>query len=175
MTDQEKPEKIPLSDTEYKQWHRYIIKHGFLPFEATEFLTAKGGKDHDVEIDIRAMVTSGPFRDMLNSRLDWINTVKAQGWKKKKIGQALIDYYKLKAGRSPFDFLKIEYKPPKKLSDYAAAIKLRANSRIRRMSKSHFDQTYKKGKIKREYRPLDNTSSVKHNPIDNLFKGMDNV
>lgn len=164
--------KLPeLTPEEYNFHYRRIIKFGFLPFEAKEFLTAKGGKHHDVDSDIRSIVTSKPFESMLQDRLKWIHQCQQIGWSGHKIGQALKDYYKLEADRSPFDFLKIEYKPPQQLSDYAAAIKLRAETRIKRMSKTHFSINYTK-RTKREWRPV-GTPELKPNPIDNIWKGLD--
>jgi hypothetical protein len=164
-------EKIPLTDAEYRTEKIRIIKSGFLPFEAEEFLTAKGGYHNNVESDIRKIVGSEPFKFMLKSRLDWIHDCQKIGWSGQKIGLALRDYYKLKSGRTPFDFLKIEYKPPQKLSDYAYGVQLRASTRIKRMSKTHFGIAYEKRK-QREWRPVD-TPKLEPNPVDNIWQGID--
>lgn len=165
-------EKIPLTDAEFREAKINIIKHGFLPFEAQEFLTAKGGYFNDTPSDIRKIIESEPFKFMLKARLDWIHDCRSIGWSGQKIGQALKDYYKLKAGRSPFDFLKVEYKPPQKLSDYAFAVQLRARTQIKRMSKSHFGIAYQQRK-QREWRPVD-TPKLEQNPVDNIWQGLDN-
>lgn len=168
MADEKTPELTPV---EYQAHYKRIIKYGFLPYEAKEFLNAKAGYWHDKQADIRKIVESKPFQDMLDQRLKWIHDCKTIGWSGLKIGQALKDYYKLQSGRTPFDFLKIEYKPPKQLSDYAAAIKMRSETRVRRMSKTHFGIAYKQ-RMKREYRPV-GTPQMQPNPVDNIWQGID--
>lgn len=44
----------------------------------------------------------------------------------------LVDYYRKSKRTSPWDWVKLEYKPPKKLKDFQEAAKKRAEKRIKR-------------------------------------------
>ena len=107
---------------------KVLFDTGFLPQEIDEFDDARtpDGKLQDLAFD------SAPFRAMRESRTKWILKLKKSGWNNRQIVEQIKRYYRLKAGRSPFDFLKIEYQPPKKLTDFAEAVKLKVRSRVSR-------------------------------------------
>jgi hypothetical protein len=92
---------------------------------------------------------------MLKHRLSWVTSIKAQGYSGHKIAAAVEKFfYQKEGGRTPFDFLKIEYRPPQQMTDYAFAVQVRAKSRITRMSTQITGKRYSP-KIKREWRPKD--------------------
>lgn len=129
-----------------------IIAHGFLPSEADAFIHAKGGFEHNVQSDFQKIYDSAPFQKMLKDRQSWVSKLKDQGYSNQAVQGALHHYYNLKGGRSPFDFLKIEYVPPKIISDFLFAAKVRAKARVNRMSSQGFDTRYSK-RINPQWRP----------------------
>lgn len=56
------------------------------------------------------------FRGMLRSRKQWLDSMRAVGWTDKQIGERIRHWYQIKKERSPFDWLKVEYKPGFKLT-----------------------------------------------------------
>jgi len=110
-----------------------LIKEHFLPREIRDFDNAIAG---DVASGSRVpqhlKFNSKPFRAMRNSRKQWVRDLKKRGWTNDQILQQVAAYYSLKAGRSPFDFLKLSYRPDKKLTDYVDAIKRKVRTRISR-------------------------------------------
>ena len=52
-----------------------------------------------------------PFKAMLKSRRKWFTSMTKTGWTKAQIIEAVKKYYSVPR-RSPFDFLRREYKPP---------------------------------------------------------------
>ena len=101
---------------------------GFTAYEIKKFDNAKtvDGKFQDLNF---ASIT---FQRMISSRRQWRKRLTDEGWTPAQIKGTIEKYYRRRAGRSPFDFLKIEYQPAKVLSDYAHAIKQRARTRITR-------------------------------------------
>ena len=99
---------------------------GFLPNEIEAFDTAKtpDGEKQKLAFD------SAPFMSMIMSRVKWITDLKERGWSNSQIINQIRRYYHMKSGRSPFDFLKLEYKPPKKI-DFIEASKTRTRVKTR--------------------------------------------
>jgi hypothetical protein len=140
----------------YEKERSNIIAHGFLPSEADAFINAKGGFEHNVKADFDKIYNSVPFQKMLADRSVWVTKLRSQGYNGNQIQGSLRHYYALKGGRSPFDFLKIEYTPPKVITDFLFASKVRAKARVNRMSAQGFETRYTK-KIKTEWRPNEPT------------------
>ena len=70
------------------------------------------------------------WQDVINERKAWIIDKVDRGWSRDDIKQALSDYYAKGKKRNPWDFVKANYKPPKKI-DYLVAAKKRAQLRLR--------------------------------------------
>lgn len=66
----------------------------------------------------------------MKSRSDWIKDKIERGWEDDEITEELRNYYRRGEKRSPFDFLRIEYKPPTKV-DYREAVRRRAEARVK--------------------------------------------
>ena len=99
---------------------------GFIEFELEEFSTAttpSGQPQPAIDLDGEV------WQRVLESRRDWTTDKIVRGWTRDEIENVIMEYYLTKEGRSPWDFLKIEYRPPEKL-DYKAAIRRRAGEEI---------------------------------------------
>ncbi len=107
---------------------KILLDTGFLPDEIKQFDAAKTPDDKQQDLDF----DSAPFQAMIESRRKWILNLKKRGWNNAQIIIQLKRYYALKSGRSPFDFLKLEYRPPKKLTDFVEATKVHIRSRVSR-------------------------------------------
>lgn len=138
----------------YEKERANIIANGFLPSEADAFINAKGGFEHNIQSDFQKIYDSIPFKKMLNDRKMWVSKLKEMGYSIQHIQGGIKHYFALKSGRSPFDFLKIEYVPPKVVTDFQFASKVRAKARVNRMSSQGFGTRYTK-KIKSEWRPIE--------------------
>lgn len=99
---------------------------GFTDYEVMEMANAKtaDGKDQP-PIDIN----SSTWKSMMESREKWISDKINRGWNDEQIDNEVMDYYRRDERRSPFDFLKLEYRPPKKV-DYWEAIRNRKRAAI---------------------------------------------
>lgn len=109
---------------------QYMYNHGWLLSEIKAFSNARtpdGKKMQNLDF------MSAPFQAMLKSREGYIKKLRQSGWNDMQIRQRINMLYTSKRGKaSPWDFLKIEYKPPTKLSDNIWATKLKAKLRISR-------------------------------------------
>lgn len=115
---------MPLTKTQREK----LRDAGFMPFEIRRISNARTPDGSFQEIDI-----SGPaWQSTIESRRTWVASLIRAGWSKDDIRASLRRYYRRRRGRSPFDFLKIEYRPPKRLTDFQYALKLRSRSRITR-------------------------------------------
>jgi hypothetical protein len=116
-----------------KAQKKMLYSEGFLPREIIEFERAIGGdvrSGHRVKQEIA--FNSKPFLAMRRSRRKYIANLRQVGWNDYEIRQKLNDYYRLGMGRSPFDYLKAEYRPARKLTDFEDATKRRIRSRLTR-------------------------------------------
>lgn len=120
----ERPKKGTLTTAQ----RNMLLKEGFTPWEVRQYNLARtpDGSLQDFAFN------SKPFIAARKSRQKWVEDLKKAGWKKVEITQKIMDYYKLKAGRTPYDFLKLSYKPPKVVSDFQDAIKRKIRSRVSR-------------------------------------------
>lgn len=110
-----------------------LRQKGFLPWEIEQFDKAKAGdtiSGNIVRQDIAFQ--SAPFQAMIDSRVKYIQMLKGIGWQPQQIAEQISRYYNLKAGRTPWDFLKIEYKPARQISDFQWGRRVEVRTRISR-------------------------------------------
>lgn len=104
-----------------------LLDAGFLPFEVRQIHLAKAPDGSYQSIDL----TGATWQATIASRRRWVERQLDEGRSKDEIRKVIIRFYRRRgAGRDPFAFLKIEYKPPRRLSDFQFAMKLRARKRI---------------------------------------------
>ena len=98
-----------------------LVSNGFLPKEVRELFSGHG---------VVEMLNSKPLHAMLTERRRWVATMRRQGMTGKEIITAIQAWYKQDEKRSPFDFLRREYKPPVKIErkEYREAARRRAVS-----------------------------------------------
>jgi len=115
-----------------RQQKAALLKDGFLPKEIYQLSNATGGDQKTMHI-VRQQIafSSKTFRSMRNSRKNYIRNLKKIGWNEQEIKAKISSYYVAK--KNIFSFLKLEYSPTKRLTDYQAAIKLRERSKISRV------------------------------------------
>jgi len=107
-----------------------LSKAGFLPHEIKVFneLVASDGTPQVIDINSQA------WQDMIKSRMAWVGHMRhVVGWPDNVIEDKINLWYKLKTGRTPLDFLRAEYKPPKRISDYQEARQARAEKQVERL------------------------------------------
>jgi hypothetical protein len=116
---------------------KMLLEEGWIPSEIIEFSRATAGnvgsgtsQRHVVKQNIA--FNSKPFLAMRRSRRRWVNDLQKLGWSDYDIKLKIKEYYSKGAGRSVYDWLKISYAPPHKLSDYQRAISLKIRSRVSR-------------------------------------------
>lgn len=82
------------------------------------------------------LFTTEPFKAMLVSRRKWFRDRVESGWSKVQIIEAIKKYYSVER-RSPFDFLRKEYKPPLRVDFkvYREAMRKRAQRDTRALYK----------------------------------------
>lgn len=105
-------------------------------------LKRDGFLDSEIKAFDRAETPSGNLQDFnfsshaftatRKSRQKWVKDLSNKGWTKKEITKSIQGYYGLKAGRSPFDFLKLEYSPHTRLSDFKDAVRRQIRARVTR-------------------------------------------
>ena len=111
---------ITMGFTEAQQM---LISAGFLPHEIRELFSAHGVVD---------ALNSKPFHDMLIERRRWVSQMRKAGLSARQIMDAIKMWYKRDEKRSPFDFLRKEYRPPKKVDrkEYREAARRRASRMV---------------------------------------------
>ncbi len=103
-----------------------LAQAGFLPSEIQDLANAKTTKGEDqppINLDAAVWIAT------LNSRKEWWLDKLDRGWTEEEIQRELGNYYKRDSRRTPFDFLRAEYKPPKKV-DYIEIIRKRQAAQI---------------------------------------------
>lgn len=121
---------MPERETLNQAQKQYMYKHGWLLSEIKAFANARTPDGRKMQ---NFNFMAAPFQDMLKSRSDYVNRLKNLGWNDMQIRQRINMLYTSKRGKaSPWDFLKVEYKPPTKLSDNVWATKLKSKLRIAR-------------------------------------------
>lgn len=99
---------------------------GFLEYEIEQFAAAvdpEGKPQPAINLDTPV------WQRVLKSRRDWIDDKVKRGWSDEDITESMMDYYRKSEKRTPWDFLKAEYRPPTRV-DYRAAIRRRAREEI---------------------------------------------
>ena len=110
-----------------------LRESGFLEAEImaiAEAKTAKGEDQPPVDLD------SPIWQSVMESRRDWRVDKISRGWTEYEIVSELQNYYRRDSRRSPFDFLRAEYKPPQK-KDYMEIVRKRAAAQIARELKGY--------------------------------------
>jgi hypothetical protein len=111
-----------------------------LSFEAAEQLRAAGFLDYEIEQFATAVdpegkpqppvdITTPVWQRAMRSRRDWIEDKISRGWTETEIREELMNYYRRGEKRSPWDFLRVEYRSPQRI-DYREAVRRRAQARI---------------------------------------------
>lgn len=105
-----------------------LRQHGFINYEIRQFMEAEtpDGETQYVNIDTK------PWQAALRSRRTWVLQMRKRSWANERIVRCILDYYVRGTRRSPWDFIKIEYRPPRKLTDYEAKVKSRIQQRIQK-------------------------------------------
>ena len=99
-----------------------LLRAGFVPYEVEQFATAVTPEGlPQPPIDLEGDV----WLRVMKSRRDWVNDKIERGWEDEEITNAIMDYYRRNEERSPWDFLKQEYRSPTRI-DYKEAIRRRA-------------------------------------------------
>lgn len=120
-----------------------------ISFEDGERLKAAGFLDWEVGKFAEAVLVDGQpqpninlnspvWQRVIESRRNWIDDQAARGSTSEEIATTIMDYYGRGAKRSPFDFLKAEYKPVKK-RDFWTEIRLRNQRKVKASLKGYFD------------------------------------
>ena len=104
-----------------------LMHAGFLPSEIraiAEAKTANGGDQPPID-------TSSPiWQAVMESRSKWWRDKLDREWKETDIIRELENYYKRDERRSPFDFIRAEYRPPTKRKDYLEIVRKRHAAQI---------------------------------------------
>jgi len=133
-----------------KAQKKMLYQEGWLPSEINAFESARGGdipSNHRVRQNFN--FNSKPFRAARASRRRYIKDLKSQGWTDYEIKDKLVKFYKGKNRDSVlWGFIKIEYLPAKKVTDFVDALRRRSRASISK----HFGRAYGR-QIRREVRP----------------------
>jgi len=108
-----------------------LLTAGFLQHEIDELAGAKDaqGKDQPPIILERPV-----WQSVMKSRQDWWIDKVNRNWTEDDIHREIMGYYERNSQRSPWDFLKAEYKPPKKV-DYIEARRKKAEAQVEEIYK----------------------------------------
>ena len=105
---------------------RRLKDAGFLEYEIQELSKGKAPDGRDQPpIDLNSPV----WQRALDARRGWVADKVNRGWSEIEIETEARRYYVAGAKRSPWDFLKAEYKPPLK-TDYRAGLRARIQRQI---------------------------------------------
>jgi hypothetical protein len=86
------------------------------------------------EVDIRSPL----WQAVRARRLSAANRLRNQGFADSAVRKQFDTYFRQKTGGKPFDFLKTEYKPKKKVRDYQATMKETRKRIEKTFGKSYF-------------------------------------
>jgi len=106
----------------YKVW----LNAGFLPEEAEELTYGSKG----INVNAEKVYNSRSARAARRERQRWIRDLLEQGWTGAEIEREARAYYARDAKRSPWDFIRAEYQPPKK-KDYREAARIIAEAEVK--------------------------------------------
>lgn len=109
-------------------YYNIWIKAGFLDFEAKKLAYGDGSPDYKSKI----IFNSIPARLARKSRIEWINSLKKQGFNGDQIKREILEYYAKGKERSPFEFIRSEYRDKKGIDKdaYHNAAQKRASEKI---------------------------------------------
>ncbi len=113
----------------YDDIYRAWVNAGFLPEEAHELTYGSKG----VEFNPLKVYNSKPAIRARRARMEWIRSLRAQGWTFEEIEREARAYYTRDTKRSPWDFIRVEYKPKRKkdFKEYREAARQRAKAEIK--------------------------------------------
>jgi len=113
---------------------------GSLNRKDKELLKSSGFLKSEIEEINKGYVntSSYTYQNMVKSRSQWTKSMEAVGWNKQQIAARIRHWYKSKKDRSPFDWLKIEYRPANKLTIKQLAKQLE----VRRSASRVFGRAY---------------------------------
>ena len=103
-----------------------LTQAGFLESEVQAIAEAKtvtGIDQPPVNLD------SPIWQSVMESRREWWTDKLDRGWTEHEIVNELQNYYRRDEKRNPFDFIRAEYKPPRK-KDYMDIVRKRAAAQI---------------------------------------------
>ena len=106
---------------------------GFIEDEIDYFDRAVDPAGNPQHLDLDSKV----WRNAMRSRSAWRREQRRRGVSDDRIVRAIRNYYAMGKGRSPFDFIRQEYRPPRKLTDYEKARKARAKAGVKKWSPSY--------------------------------------
>lgn len=117
----------------YNQIYRGWIEAGFLPFEAREFTVGHGSRY--LAFDARAVFNSTTGKAARRFRTELIQQQLAMGWSRREIRENIIDFYRRGRKVDPWEHIRAEYKPRKRIDfiDYREKVRARAKARQRRL------------------------------------------
>ncbi len=119
-----------MNETLTRSQKEYMYRAGFLIREISAFANAKTPDGKTLQ-DFQFM--SEPVQDMIRARMEYVKKLQQQGWNDLQVRQRINMLYNRKRGKaSPWDFLKIEYRPEKKMSDAMWSNMLKCKGRIAR-------------------------------------------
>jgi hypothetical protein len=119
-----------------------------ISFEDGERLRAAGFLEWEIEKIAEGTLPDGSPQPPINlnspvwqrvteSRRNWVDDKIARGWSEADINTNIMDYYVRSPKRTPFDFVKAEYKPVKK-RDFWLEIRLRNQRKVKASLKGYF-------------------------------------
>lgn len=85
-------------------------------------------------------ISAGVWQSAIESRKTFVGRMADEGLDAGDTQDMVDEYYAGEGEATPWDFIKIEYKPAKKLADFAYATAQRALKRV----DSHFGEGYRK-------------------------------
>ena len=94
------PERVSIVG--FEEAYSRLRSSGFINAEIRHIFSAG---------NVPGLFGTEPFKDMLRSRRRWFKDRRKAGWSKVQIIDAIKKHY-VAPTRSPFDFLRIEYRPP---------------------------------------------------------------
>jgi hypothetical protein len=131
---------------------RQLLKEGWLPREVYSFDHAVGGdvaSGHRTKQNLS--FSSRTFSAMRKSRRRYVADLQKQGWTLQDIKVKLNDYYRVRSA-SPFDWLKLEYSPTKRLTDYQDSVRRRIRAKASRLLGAAYGRNLKP-EIRPKYLP----------------------
>jgi hypothetical protein len=104
-----------------------------LNYDDAEKLKAAGFTDWEIDQLSQSKTPSGqdqppidlndkPWIATINSRREWRDIRADEGYNDSEINNAINRYYQRDPNRSPWDFLKAEYKPPQKMTSFKGTV-----------------------------------------------------